>query len=423
MKYDVIIVGAGAAGLMAMRDLLAAGYNVCLLEAGDTAGGRIETITEDGFDMPVETGSEFIHGKLPVTFKLIKEAGLSYEVVKGDMIGVQNGVWQKEEHDEHWDEFTQQLDKLKTDLSIHEFLNKYFSDPKYLQLRQSVQRFAEGFDLADISKASILSVREEWKDINQTQYRLRGGYTGIINYLLECCTTFSNATIHFSACVTKIAYSKGHVIVYTNDQREFAASKIVITVSAGVLQSGTLRFEPELTDHAVAINSLGFGAVIKILLQFKTMFWKEYADNIGFLLTDEEVPTWWTQLPVESNLLTGWLGGPRAAEKAFETEESLLRTSLQSLSGIFHIPVTVLREQLTHHKIINWQNKSFIKGGYCYNSLNSEQARKVLSTPVDDTLYFAGEALLDGGMVEDALKSGRNAATRLITQPHTQTQG
>ena len=422
MKYDVIIVGAGAAGLMAMRDLLEAGCTVCLLEAADTAGGRIETITEEGFDMPVETGSEFIHGKLPATFKLLKEAGLSYEAVKGDMIGVKNGEWQKEEHDEHWDEFTRQLDKLKADLSIHEFLNQYFSDPKYLQLRQSVQRFAEGFDLVDISKASILSIREEWKDINHTQYRIHGGYTGIINYFLACCTRSSNATIHFKTCVIKIAHRKGHVIVHTNDKREFVARKIVITVSAGVLQSGALHFEPELTGHAVAINSLGFGTAMKVLLQFKTMFWKEYADNIGFLLTNEEIPTWWTQLPTETSLLTGWLGGPRAAEKAFESEESLLQTALQSLSGIFHIPVTVLREQLTHHKIINWQNKPYIKGGYCYNSLNSEQARKVLSIPVDDTLYFAGEALLSGGMVEDALKSGRNAATRLITQQHTQRQ-
>ena len=422
MKYDVIIIGAGAAGLMAMRDLLEAGHTVCMLEASSIAGGRIATINEPGFDMPIEAGAEFIHGKLPVTFKLIKEAGLSYEAVKGDMIGVQNGNWQKEEHDEHWDEFARQLEKLKTDLSIHQFLEEYFSDPKYVHLRQAVQRMAEGFDLADISKTSILSVKNEWKNIDKKQYRINGGYIGIINYLLDSCMQSSNTTINFNTCVCKIEYSKGHVIVHINDKKEFTASKLIITVSAGVLQSGAIQFKPELTDHAVAINSLGFGTVIKILLQFKTMFWKEYADNIGFLLTDEEIPTWWTQLPTENNLLTGWLGGPAATKKAFESEESLLKIALQSLSSIFHISIDILEEQLTHYKIINWLDKPYIKGGYCYNSLNSEQARKLLATPVHNTLYFAGEALLDGGTVEDALKSGRNAATRLIVQYTTQKQ-
>ena len=57
----------------------------------------------------VEAGAEFIHGKLPVTFKLLKEAGFSYEAVEGDMIGVQNGEWQTEEHDDHWDKFLNEL--------------------------------------------------------------------------------------------------------------------------------------------------------------------------------------------------------------------------------------------------------------------------------------------------------------------------
>src|SRR5687768_522891 len=98
MKYDIIIIGAGAAGLTAMKDLAEAGYKVCVLEAAETIGGRIATIEEKGFTGAVEAGAEFIHGKLPLTFKLLKEAGLSYEAVEGDMIGVQNGEWQKEEH-------------------------------------------------------------------------------------------------------------------------------------------------------------------------------------------------------------------------------------------------------------------------------------------------------------------------------------
>jgi monoamine oxidase len=416
MKYHVIVIGAGVAGLTATKYLSEAGYNVCLLEATEIAGGRIATIKEEGFSGPVETGAEFIHGKLPLTFKLLKEAGISCEAVEGNMIGVQDGVWQNEEHDENWDKFMKELNQLKTDVTILEFLNEHFCNSQYLNLRQAVQRFAEGFDLADISKASILSVRNEWKNIDKKQYRIKGGYGQLTNYLLNCCES-QDVAINFNSCVNKIKYSDESVTVYTADNKEFHADKLIITASVGVLQSGTIHYEPALTDHAVAIQSLGFGPVIKFLLEFRTSFWNEFDDDIGFLLTDEQVPTWWTQLPEESNLLTGWLGGAKAAEKIFEQDESLLQTALQSLASIFRMPPAMLREELVHHRIVNWQTVQHIKGGYSYSTLGTQQAIKVLSSPINGTIFFAGEAIGEGdsqGTVESALKSGYDTAARLI---------
>lgn len=424
MKYDVIIIGAGAAGLAAMKDLSEKGYKVCLLEAAEKAGGRIATIKDDKFSNLVEAGAEFIHGKLPYTFKLLKEAGINYEPVEGNMIGVQNGTWQKDEHDEHWDRFMNELNKLKTDITILQFLDNHFCEPEYLYLRQAVQRFAEGFDLADISKASILPIKNEWKNIEKKQYRIKGGYIQLIDHLLKCSLQ-KNAVIYFNACVNKVERDKDNIVVHTTDKRKFDASKLIITVSLGVLQSGSIQFEPSLADHAIAIQGLGFGAVIKFLLEFKTSFWNEFDDDVGFLLTDEEIPTWWTQLPTESNLLTGWLGGPKAAEKIFETDAALLQTALNSLSSIFSMPPAMLREELVHHKIVCWQNQQYVKGGYSYSTLASEQARKILSTPVDDIIFFAGEAVAEGdstGTVESALQSGYYTASLLIKklQPEKQ---
>jgi len=413
MKYDIIIIGAGAAGLIAMKDLQVAGYHVCLLEASPVAGGRIATINEEGFNEPVESGAEFIHGKLPLTLQLLNEANILYEPVAGKMINVQKGTWQEEEvHDEHWELFMHQLGELKTDMTISEFLKQYFSAPEFDDLRKAVQRFAEGFDLADINKASVLSIRSEWSHENETQYRIFGGYIKLIGYLLEACHQ-TNAVIHFNVCVQKIEYNNEHVKVYTTDNREFRASKLIITVSAGVLQSGSVQFIPSLTTHADAIQQLGFGDVIKILLQFKSNFWKKNSADIGFLLSDEEIPTWWTQLTAETNLLTGWLGGPKAKAKATETDDSLLLLSLQSLSAVFHLPLAVLKQELVHHKIICWHNQPFVKGGYSYNTTSSALAKSILSHPVNDTIFFAGEAMFEGdsqGTVEAALQSGRTVA-------------
>jgi monoamine oxidase len=279
-----------------------------------------------------------------------------------------------------------------------------------------VQRFSEGFDLADISKASILSIKDEWQNIEKKQYRIKGGYVQLIDHLLNSCLQH-NTEFHFNTCVNKIDHEEGNVTVYTIDNKKFQANKLIITVSAGILQSGAIQFKPALTDHAVAIQGLGFGAVIKFLLEFKTNFWKEFDDETGFLLTDEEIPTWWTQLPAESNLLTGWLGGPNATKKIFEPELSLLQTALLSLSSIFRIPPAMLKEELTNYKIINWLNQPYIKGGYSYNTLHSEKAKEILATPVNNTVYFAGEAICTGdsqGTVESALQSGHDTAKMMI---------
>ena len=417
MKYDIIVIGAGAAGLMAMKDLLQAGYSICLLEAGTAAGGRIATVKEDGFHQPVETGAEFIHGKLPLTLALLDEAKINYVPVEGKMMTVQNGQWKKsQEHDKHWDVFMRQLGKVKKDISIAVFLQKYFSGEEYASLRNAVQHYSEGFDLADITKASAMAAYREWNDEGDTQYRLPGGYMQLIDYLFDQCNR-QNTVVHFNTRATRIKYNKGSVTAYTHDNRSFEGAVLIITMSAGMLQSGSVEFLPILDRrYANAIQQLGFGTVIKIMMEFKNPFWKDHADDIGFILSDEIIRTWWTQLSIENNLLTGWLGGPSALDKSGDTEEVLLGAALASLSAIFHLSLAALQQALIHYKVSRWHNHPFIKGGYSYNTVDSTNAKKILSHPVQDTIFFAGEALYKGqsqGTVEAALQSGREVAEKI----------
>jgi len=413
MKYDVIIIGAGAAGLMAMKELVEAGRTVCILEAAAIAGGRIVTLHRDDLEEIVEAGAEFIHGDLPLTLQLLNEARISYTKVVGEMISVEKGIWQNDEmHDSHWAQFTEQLKKSGEDITIRSFLEKYFGSSEFTGLRRAVQNFAEGFDLADISRASVLAIKKEWRHENEHQYRVDGGYGRLVNYLEDICKR-AGGVFQFNAPVTKIEHNKNHVTVHTANGDTYSASKIIITVSAGVLQSGAIKFEPKLTLYDHAVQQIGFGSVIKFLLYFKTNFWKDHPGSIGFLLSDEEIPTWWTQLPHENNLLTGWLGGPPAVTKSGDSDEMLLSSALLSLSRIFHLPLQSLSNNLLFHKIICWHNDPYTKGAYSYSTLGSAEARKILLKPVDDTIYFAGEALYEGdlqGTVEAALQSGRSVA-------------
>src|SRR5690349_20944014 len=74
---DVLILGAGAAGLTAARDLSDAGPRVLVLEARDRIGGRIHTHRDTSFPIPLELGAEFIHGRPLETFDIVRAANLA----------------------------------------------------------------------------------------------------------------------------------------------------------------------------------------------------------------------------------------------------------------------------------------------------------------------------------------------------------
>lgn len=426
-SHDCIIIGAGAAGLVAAKELAANGNNVCVLEASANAGGRIAAI-KAGFSGIAEAGAEFIHLPAPITLQLLNEAGIEYKEVKGKMFSVKNGKWKQEEDDDHWNDFMKQLDGLNTDMTIQQFLQEYFPGDDFDAFRTSVRRFAEGFDLADISNASVLSLKKEWQIDDEKQYRISGGYIRLIDYLLKRCKE-NAANIIYNQCVQLIQHSTAEATVITNTGERYKAAKVIITVSAGVLQSGDISFVPELTHHKTAIHQLGFGSVIKILLQFKNPFWNKYQNDIGFIFSQEEIPTWWTQSSPQSNVLTGWLGGVQARRKSSLTSDNILKLSLLSLSTIFNIPAATLYDHLTHHQAECWQQRKYVKGGYSYNTIYSSAAKIILSEPVNDVLFFAGEALYDGpmqGTVEAALHSGKLAAEKVKKyqqQNHTTTAG
>jgi monoamine oxidase len=188
-----------------------------------------------------------------------------------------------------------------------------------------------------------------------------------------------------------------------------------------------MQFLPAIEDHLSAAREIGYGTVIKILLQFHQPFWNAKNKNIGFILSNEPIPTWWTQLPDKNPLLTGWLGGSavkRLADAGRTAllssppgEEDLLDLSLTSLSTIFQMDKASLRQELVAWKILDWTFEPFVLGAYSFDKVESAAARKILSKPIRQVLFFAGEALYEGtspGTVEAALSSGKEVADKII---------
>jgi monoamine oxidase len=91
VKKDIVIIGSGAAGIAAAYQLMKSGVKVTVVEARDRPGGRINTIIPESFSIPIEAGAEFIHGSLPLTLSLIKEAGLSTLSMEGKTYRIKDG--------------------------------------------------------------------------------------------------------------------------------------------------------------------------------------------------------------------------------------------------------------------------------------------------------------------------------------------
>ncbi len=419
-RSDVIIIGAGACGLMAAKALSDKGKKITLLEAKPQAGGRIHTLYHEFFQ-PVESGAEFIHGNLPVTIEVLKNAGISYTKVKGEMMRNSGGRWHEEDEPvEGWNELMDKMDDLKADTTLTVFLNTYFGNERHNALRQQALQYAQGFDAVDPDKASVFALRDEWEGEEEDNYRVDGGYGRMIHYLVMYCQG-KGCRFVFNEAVTRIEWKEGNVKITTSNNETYEAGQAIIAVPLGVLQweengKGYIEFLPDLPQIRQATKEIGFGNVIKILLQFSSHFWEEQKEAL-FFFSDQKIATWWTQSPSQYPMLTGWIAGKKSDEFATMNKEELLQASLQSLAGIFNKNEDKLKALVTASHIVNWQEDVYAKGAYSYNMIGSEKARKALNEPIQNTLFFAGEALYSGksgGTVEAALVQGLEVAKKVF---------
>jgi monoamine oxidase len=170
-----------------------------------------------------------------------------------------------------------------------------------------------------------------------------------------------------------------------------------------------------------AVRQLGYGNVIKILLEFATPFWrgKKKPGQTLFILSDEPVPTWWTQPDDGNTLVTGWLTGENMRIFQSLPPDARLHHLLSSLAVLFDVDRDFLMGQLKASRILDWSAAPYIKGGYSFETVDSSRARALLSQPIAQTLYFAGEAFYEGiapATVEAAFSSGLAIAKKIIAQ-------
>jgi monoamine oxidase len=437
---DVVIIGAGAAGLAAGRALAQAGKTVRIIEARDRIGGRIFTRHSAPFgareSLPVELGAEFIHGLPPSSWSLIREAGLATYELDGEMFCFEDGRLHLCGHEQR-DSFIVlremagwlERNSPRSDLTFDGYLRAAGTDPT---TANRAAGYVEGFNAADRGIISATALVRQQSAEDQLQgdriFHVRGGYDALPNYLAECLRRAGGA-VSLDSRVRRISWRPGSVSVTgtTSDGREFAvqAARAIVTLPLGVLQAEAAMFDPVPRQVQQHWQSLAMGQVNRVSLIFDRNFWSERADDLSFLFAaDQCFPTWWTSAPESTPIITGWAAGAKnfhGSQALLAGDAQAIRTvTLQSLATIFSVPSRDLElwlREVHHH---DWHGDEFSYGAYSYVPVAAVDAARHMSEPVQDTLYFAGEHTDiedQWGTVHGALASGARAARQVLKTP------
>ena len=317
---QVLVVGAGAAGLAASRRLARHGLHVVVLEARDRIGGRVHTLREPGWPLPLEAGAEFIHGGLGALRPAVDTLRLSTVAVPDDHRRPSGGRPVPADFGPAWEKVSERLGRLERDVSFADFLRRDCADLTDAERRQ-VRAYVEGFEAADPEVVSAVWLREAERATGQDAgaHKLRDGYDRVFDYF----TTPPRPDLRLSRVVRALRWAPGAVmadVVAAGATERYAARAAVITLPLGVLKAppgapGAVRFDPDPAEKRATWGRLEMGAVVKLALLFRHRFWAEHdAADLAFLHTPEAAfLAWWTARPSEEPLLTGWSGGLRAA--------------------------------------------------------------------------------------------------------------
>ncbi|HTV09225.1 MAG TPA: NAD(P)/FAD-dependent oxidoreductase [Candidatus Aquilonibacter sp.] len=426
---EVLILGAGMAGLAAARSLLEQGIGVCVLEARDRVGGRIHTLqTAEGV---VELGAEFVHGRPPELWSLIEEAEAKTAQRGGSMLRESpDGELCEDDRMEDGDLFDplEQLASLQSDATFADWLT---TSKVPQQQRPALRGYVEGFNAADANRISAMSLGIQQKAEDSIEgdraWHVLGGYSGLATFLANRVHELGGE-IRLNCAVRSVDWTPGDVKVET-PAGVISAPRCIVALPLGVLQQinreGCIRFNPE-PQALVHARRLAMGTAERFTMVFREHWWErsprlntKALHRMSFLFTSGRTPpVWWTSNPEFEALpkLTGWAGGPRAQALAGRSAAELGDAACRELSEVFTLPEQVVRDALIATHRHDWSTDPFSRGAYSYVPAGALDAPSNMARPEAATLFFAGEHTdITGhwGTVHAALRSGLRAAKQI----------
>lgn len=435
--HEVVIVGAGAAGLAAALELQKAGIDFVILEARDRAGGRMFTIKSEAGNK-IELGAELVHGLVPELINLVKAANLKVVQANDDHLALeQRKLVNANQYFQNTNDILASMTEYAEsgDMSFAQFGRLITEQrPRLASALEQATGYVEDLNACYAEKVGIDWLAKTQRASDETEgykfFRLLDGYGALVDYLVA---QLPAGKIEFDRVVRKIAWKKNEVVleISSGDGQvaALAARSALITLPVSILQiaclaaesnSAVVRFEPPLDQKLEALRSIELGRACRLSLEFRSRFWSEMESlsNFGFIHS-RSLPftTWWSQAPDPAPVLVAWAAGPKADKLFGKAKSELGELVMQSLAEVLEMPLAELREELVEIHFHDWTSDPFTQGAYSHVKANGMKAAKDLALPIDSTLFFAGEATdTDGfsGTVSGAVKSGIRAAKELL---------
>ncbi len=435
---DVIVIGAGVAGLAAALQLARGGKSVQVFEARDRAGGRVHTARDPQTGFAIELGAEFIHGRPPILWNLLQSAGAEIQEIGGTPWCSENGQLERCNFFSEVESLLAKMDDTGADRSFSDFLREHLADTSD-ETRRRALRYITGFHAANPDLISVHALvrglRADEQIGGEQAFRAREGYSPLLLSFEDTLRGLS-VPVQLGCVVQNLDWAQGRVRVHAARGKEgitLTAEKALITLPLGVLQAppgstGAIRFDPDLPQKRAAAAQLEMGSVIRVTLCLREPVWEktqgragtgaEPLRNLGFLFSDDDLfPTWWTLAPDPSPVITGWAPAESARRLAGLPKDEVVTRAVESLARILHQPAKDLQNALVASYTHDWKQDEFARGAYSYVRVNGEAAKRQLAEAVQNTLFFAGEATdAQGrhGTVDGAIATGMRAAREIL---------
>jgi monoamine oxidase len=404
-EFDVVVIGAGAAGLAAARRIATAPLSLHVLEARNRVGGRGWTL-RDASGLPIELGCGWLHSADENEWCIIAATlGFALDRTRPQWrTQWKNLGFPQADHDDFratlerfWDRLDAGGDAEK-DVSGDSFLEP---GGRWNGLINAISTYMNGVELDG------LSARDFWRYRDTgTNWRVVEGYGTLIAALAD------GLDISF-ACPAEMIDHGGRRIRITTPHGDIEARAVIITVPTDVLAAGVPRFAPELPDKIAAAQALPLGVADKVYLRLAGG--EDIPSDAHLYGAIDRVDTGSYHLrPMGRPLVEGYFGGEFARELEREGEAGFASFAIDQLAGLIGNDI---RKRLELIAASTWVRDPWARGSYSRARPGQADARQVLAAAVDQRLFFAGEACSrdDFSTAHGAYRSGVAAAEQAIS--------
>mgnify|MGYP001047736483 CR=1 FL=1 len=436
LDYDVVIIGAGAAGIAAGIELQKGNINFTILEARNRVGGRAYTDRETFQSTPIDLGASWIHSYGPNNVLYRYHRSLDVEKSHDNdvactrlCVDYDGKPFTTETSGRARNIYYQIYDHLET-------LNYQINTNEDQSMEQAMQTTYERLITTNDSVKRLvdlhLSGEEQYDGSNLAEMSVKywgvgcgsGGDRSVsIGYgsLLEKIANQHNLPIQLNTLVTKIDTTDAERIVLSiaENNSTISCRRLIITIPLGCLKKETILFEPPLPDwKRNAINQMGIGVMNKLVLRFPHNFWDRKIEGILHASNQRRGRFRFTLcLPPPANILILFVTGSFARELELLTDEQILEEALTFLRTIFP------HKQIPHpinYKFTRWLQDPLAYGSYSNFVVHAgpHTIEKLAKTTSNERVFWAGEhanvkddsPYWSYGCVHSAFQSGQTAA-------------